>query len=76
MKDLLNFLVTSIVAKPEKVKIEEEKENDFTIFSVSLDQEDAKHVIGKGGETIRAIKNLLKSLGQNLYFTIKINSSD
>lgn len=74
MNQLLYFLVTSIVSKPEKVAITEKEEVGISIFEISLAQDDAKHVIGKGGETIKAIRNLLQINLQAKPFRININA--
>lgn len=61
MKKLLEFLVKSIVAKPKSVTINEEKKEGFSEYSIKVDPEDIKIVIGKNGQTIRAIRNLAKA---------------
>ena len=61
MKKLLDFLVKSIVEKPKKVKIKEEEKQGFSEYSITVDSEDMKIVIGKNGQTIRAIRTLAKT---------------
>lgn len=61
MKQLLEFLVKSIVEKPKKVEINENKQEGFTEYSIKVDSEDIKIVIGKNGQTIRAIRTLAKT---------------
>ncbi|MBU3957069.1 KH domain-containing protein [Patescibacteria group bacterium] len=61
MKQLLEFLVKSIVEKPKKVEINENKQEGFTEYSIKVDPEDIKIVIGKNGQTIRAIRTLAKT---------------
>lgn len=62
MKKLLQFLVESIVFKPEKVSIEkqENEEFGFTELIIRVHPDDLKIVIGKGGRTIKAIRELVK----------------
>lgn len=60
MEKLLEFIVTSIVQKPKKVKIEKEGGEGFVNLRLKVDPEDLKIVIGKRGRTIRAIRNLLR----------------
>lgn len=60
MEKLLEFIVKSIVQQPKKVKIKKEEREGFVNFSLRVDPEDAKFVIGKRGRTIRAIRNLLR----------------
>jgi len=61
VQQLLEFLVKSIVEKPKKVKIDEETKEGFSEYSIKVDPEDIKIVIGKNGQTIRAIRTLAKT---------------
>ncbi len=61
MKDLLHYLVTSIVEKPEAVKVEKtEPEENFVNLQITVDPRDMGIVIGKGGRIIQALRNLVK----------------
>ena len=61
MKDLLEYLVTSIVERPKEVKIEETSTPEgFVNLQITVDQEDMGMVIGKGGRIIRALRNLVR----------------
>lgn len=59
MKDLLEYIITNMVSKPEGVKIEEEVQDNLANFSLTVDPEDMGLVIGKAGHTIKAIRKLL-----------------
>lgn len=61
MKKLLEFTVKSIVEKPRAVKIKENKKEGFEEYLITVDPEDIKIVIGKNGQTIRAIRTLAKT---------------
>lgn len=61
MKKLLEFTVKSIVEKPQAVKIKENKKEGFEEYLITVDPEDIKIVIGKNGQTIRAIRTLAKT---------------
>jgi len=60
MKKLLEFLTKSIVEYPKEVKIEEEDTGDYINFKLQTHPDDLKIVIGKGGQTINALRQLLK----------------
>jgi len=61
MKDLLEYLVESIVEKPEAVKVEETQTPEgFVNLQLSVAPEDMGMVIGKGGRIIRALRNLVR----------------
>ncbi len=59
MKDLLKFLLKKIT-KGDKFEIEESENGEIQEFKVKVPQESMGIVIGKGGNTIKAIRNLLK----------------
>jgi len=62
MEELLKLIVQSIVQKPKAVKITQKKEEGSVNLQLEVDPEDMKIIIGKGGRTIRAIRNLLRVL--------------
>lgn len=62
MKELLEYIVKSIVNNPEAVSIEEKESVDFpglTILTVEVGEEDKGIVIGRKGRTINAIRDLI-----------------
>jgi predicted RNA-binding protein YlqC (UPF0109 family) len=59
MRKLLEFLVTKITGVKD-FTIEEETEGNFTRFIIRVKPEEAGLIIGKGGKTIKIIKNLLR----------------
>jgi predicted RNA-binding protein YlqC (UPF0109 family) len=61
MKDLLEFVVKSLVSQPEEVEIkQEEKEGDINL-DLKVAEEDMGLIIGRQGRIIKAIRNLLKT---------------
>jgi predicted RNA-binding protein YlqC (UPF0109 family) len=62
VKKLIEFILTSIVTKPKKVKITKSAtESGFTQYIAQVDPEDMGKVIGKGGKIIHAIRTLIKT---------------
>lgn len=59
MKELLDFLIKKITGV-EDFKIEESTEDTYTSFTIKTKPGTAGLVIGKGGKTIKTIRNLLK----------------
>lgn len=59
MKDLLAFIVKSLVTKSEAVSIEEQKEDGNVNLLLTVDPSDMGIIIGKNGQTIRALRKLL-----------------
>ena len=77
MKDLLEYLVKSLVEKPDQVDIVEEKGEGFINLKLSVAKEDMGKVIGKKGKIIQAIRNLLKipAIKQNLKVNLILEES-
>ena len=62
MRELLEFLVRSLVDRPDEVKIEEFEEDDGTVvFELSVADDDYGKVIGRGGRTAQAIRTVVKA---------------
>jgi predicted RNA-binding protein YlqC (UPF0109 family) len=59
MKELLDFLVKNITGI-EDYSIEEVTDNSFTKFVVKTNPDEAGLIIGKGGKTVKTLRNLLK----------------
>lgn len=60
MKKTLNYIISSIVAKPEEVEINEEEQDGVLNFIVKVSKEDMGRVIGKQGKVIKSIRNVMK----------------
>lgn len=74
MKDLLNFIVTSLVTKPEAIVIEEQKEDGNVNLNLTVDPSDMGIIIGKSGQTIRAIRKLLtvRAIAENVRVNLQL----
>lgn len=58
-EDLLRYLAKSLVSSPDDVEIDSEKEGDITVFKVKVNQEDMGRLIGRGGRTAKALRELV-----------------
>ncbi|MBE7029528.1 MAG: KH domain-containing protein [Clostridia bacterium] len=63
MKDLLNYLASSLVDNPESVKIEEREEERTIYYTLQVDEKDMGKIIGKQGKNAQAIRTLMKAAG-------------
>ena len=61
MKDLLTFLVKSIVENEEAVVIEEHEGENAFIYKISVAPEDMGRVIGKQGRIAQSIRSIAKA---------------
>ncbi|MBI4037366.1 KH domain-containing protein [Candidatus Daviesbacteria bacterium] len=59
MDELLEYIVKNLVSKPEEVKIEQVREDGVVNFNLTVAADDMGLIIGKAGQTIRAIRRLL-----------------
>ena len=62
MKDLLEYLVKSLVENPEGVIITEENSGEDVEFKISVDKDDMGRIIGKQGKIARAILVVMRSV--------------
>jgi len=61
-KAIVEYLVKSMVDKPEQVRIEEKKDNNKVMLEIHLDKNDLGKVIGKNGKTIKSIRVIVSLL--------------
>lgn len=60
MKDILEYLIKSIVDNEDKVEIVEEEKDGVINLTVSVDPEDMGKIIGKQGKVIKSIRNVMR----------------
>ncbi|MCA9901391.1 MAG: KH domain-containing protein [Ardenticatenaceae bacterium] len=58
MKDLVEYVVKSLVEAPDDVSIEEFEEDGETVLEITVAGPDMGRVIGKSGRVINAIRTL------------------
>ena len=57
--ELLSFVVINLVDHPEAVIIDIARQQDRDLYQVKVHPDDLGRVIGKGGQTARALRTLL-----------------
>ncbi len=62
-KDFLEFVLQSLVTKPDDILIERKIDEMGVLYIVKVAKEDISKVIGKQGQTVKAIRLLLKTVG-------------
>lgn len=60
MKEFLEYVAKSLVDKPDAVWVTAEDEDDETVLTLGVDQEDMGRVIGRDGRIANAIRSLLR----------------
>lgn len=74
MKQLLEYIISGIVSKTEYIFVNESNENGTLLLKLKVSDEDFGTVIGKGGRTIKAIRDLLRLKAQkdNIRFNLMV----
>ncbi len=62
-QEFLESLIKALVAHPEDVRVTREVDEMGVLLSLKLHPEDMGQVIGRRGETARAIRSLLRIVG-------------
>ena len=61
MRQFLEFIIRQLVEFPDEVMISEVANGRMTVFRLRMRQTDVGRIIGRNGQTIRAIRALLTS---------------
>lgn len=64
MKELLTYIIQSLVDNPDKVVVEEKETERETVFEVRVADGDMGKVIGRQGRIVRQIRVLMRAVGQ------------
>ncbi len=60
--DLVSYIVVNLVDHPDEVTVQLARRQGREVFQVRVHPEDLGKVIGKGGQTARAIRTLLMAV--------------
>lgn len=60
MKDILEFIITSIVDNDKDVEVTEEEQDGIVNLTIKLNPADMGKVIGKEGKVIKSIRNIMR----------------
>lgn len=62
-QQFVEFIVKSLVSKPDEVTIERRIDEKGVLLELTVDPEDLGRVIGKRGATAQSLRTLLRALG-------------
>jgi predicted RNA-binding protein YlqC (UPF0109 family) len=62
VKEFLEYVARSLVDKPDAVWVEVEDDEDETVLTLGVDQEDMGRVIGRDGRIANALRDLLRAM--------------
>ncbi|MDO8649541.1 MAG: KH domain-containing protein [Candidatus Peregrinibacteria bacterium] len=61
----LRFVLESLVEDKDELKIEAVRDNLGVLLTVSVSSNDMGKLIGRGGQTVKALRTLLRIIGGN-----------
>ena len=64
MKELLTYIVQSLVEKPDEVSVTEHETGGETVFEVRVAPGDMGKVIGRQGRIVKQIRILMRAVAQ------------
>ena len=64
MKELLTYIVQSLVDDPDQVSVTERKTDGETVFEVKVADSDMGKVIGRQGRIVKQIRILMRAVAQ------------
>jgi len=65
LKSLIEYIVKSLVEHPESVQISQADRGGANVLVISVNKNDIGRVIGKDGQTIKAIRSLAFAVRDN-----------
>jgi predicted RNA-binding protein YlqC (UPF0109 family) len=75
IKALIEYVATSLVDETRSVKVKEAAKENYVVMELSVGAEDLGKVIGKNGQTARAIRTIVNAAaskaGEKVIFEIK-----
>ena len=74
MQDVVRCLARALVARPERVRVEEFDEDGVIVVELEVADDDRGRVIGRRGKTAQAIRTLAGAIArkQGLEFDLEI----
>lgn len=75
-QELLEIIVREIVAHPEYVRVSRQTDEMGVLLSLDVHPEDMGKVIGRSGETAKAIRHVLRVVGMKHQARINIRINE
>jgi uncharacterized protein len=72
IKETLEYILSSITQKDDKVTVEEKQEEGLTVFEIVAPQEMIGKIIGKEGKIIKSIRTILNLSFPDQRFLVKV----
>ncbi len=77
-KDFLEYVVKALVDKPEEVEVDRKVDELGVLMTLKVSREDMGKIIGRSGNTAKAIRTLLRVVGMknNARVNLKIEEPE
>lgn len=77
-KDYLVSILSPLLDSPDGLKVEERQDAMGVLLTIDVQKDDMRIVIGKAGETAKAIRQLVRIIGfkNNARVSIKVNEPE
>lgn len=76
MKELLTYIIQSLVENPDEVSVTERKAEGETVFEVRVAEGDMGKVIGRQGRIVKEIRVLMKAVAQRKGTKVSVEIMD
>ena len=78
MKEIVEYIVKSLVQNKDNVEVSESEEEDSTVIRVKVADEDMGRVIGRKGKIASSIRTIIKSISsrQNKKVFVKFGDNE
>lgn len=76
MKELLTYIVASLVSEPDAISITESTDGDEVTFSLHVAPDDMGRVIGRHGRIAKEIRTLMKAAGNRENKKVSVDICD
>ncbi len=75
IRELIEYVATALVEEEKDVKVKEAEKESYTVMELTVSANDLGKVIGKNGQTARAIRTLVNAAaskaGDKIIFEIR-----
>ncbi len=75
IKQLIEYVAAALVEQPKNVKVKQAKKEKYTVMELTVNSGDLGKIIGKNGQTARAIRTIVNAAaskaGEKIIFEIK-----
>ena len=78
MNDFIEYVVRSLVDRPEDVVVTSKEDGKCTVYEVLVNKKDLGQVVGKNGKTANALRILTRTIARNdsKHIIIKIREAN